>query len=211
MEEIRQMNAAKEYADLVDKLSGIIKSHIVISGEEITEIHALSDTSRSPKQIARDIQSALMVRFGLNVDHKLISIAQIPSENTVKFKDRLVFEEISISKSKQHSSARVTLRDGDSTFNGEASGLNDCMEVNKMICQATLNAVANFADPGVRLSPVAVNVFDLAGEKAVAVSIAVKIQSSVEHFLGSSFIGDDAGSAVVKATLDALNRKLANT
>lgn len=82
MEEIRQMSSVKKYMDLIDKLAGIIKSHIVINDEEITEIHVLSDTSRSPKQLARDIQSALMVRFGVNVDHKLISIAQIPSKNT---------------------------------------------------------------------------------------------------------------------------------
>jgi len=211
MEEIRQMSLVKEYMDLIDKLSGIIKSHIVINDEEITEIHVLSDTSRSPKQVARDIQSALMVRFGVNVDHKLISIAQIPSENTMKLTDRLVFEEISISKNKERFTARVTLCDGNSTFSGEATGLNDPIEVNKIICQATLNAVLNFINPCVVLSPVEIKAFDLAGEKAVAVCIAVKIQSKVEHFLGSSFIGDDAGSAVVKAALDALNRKLANT
>ena len=209
--ENNQSTLVKEYSGLIDKLPGVIKSSIILSDDVITEIHVLSDTGRSPKQIARDIQSAILVQFGTTIDHKLISIAQIPSETSTKLRDRLVFEEISISKNKNRSTASVTLCDGESTFSGEASALNDSMEVNKMVCQATLNAVSNFIEPVMMLSPIDVKIFDLTGEKAIAVCIAVKIQDSVERFLGSSFVGDDAGSAVVKATLDALNRKISNT
>ncbi|MGX8702320.1 hypothetical protein [Caproiciproducens sp.] len=205
-----QSTAAKEYSDLIDKLPGVIKSSIVQSGDTITEIHVLSDMSRSPKQIARDIQSAILVRFDTTVDHKLISIAQIPSENSRKIKDRLVFEEISIAKSKNRSTAAVSLCDGESTFSGEASALNDSVDVNKMICQATLNAVSNFIEPDMSLSPIDVKLFDLTEGKAVAVCIAVNFRNSVERCLGSSFVGDDASSAVVKATLDALNRRISS-
>ncbi|MBW7572621.1 hypothetical protein [Caproiciproducens faecalis] len=198
------------YSDLIDKLPGVIKSSIVQSGDTITEIHVLSDTSRSPKQIARDIQSAIFVQFDTTIDHKVISIAQIPSENTQRIKDRLVFEEISISKSKNRSTATVSLCDGETAYSGEASALNDSVEINKMICQATLNAVSNFIEPDMSLSPIDVKLFDLTEEKAVAVCIAVNFKNSVERYLGSSFVGDDAGYAVVKATLDALNRKISN-
>ena len=205
-----QSTVTKEYSDLIDKLPGVIKSSIVQSGDAITEIHVLSDMSRSPKQIARDIQSAILVQFNTTIDHKLISIAQIPSENSRKIKDRLVFEEISIAKSKNRSTAAVSLCDGESTFSGEASALNDSVDVNKMICQATLNAVSNFIEPDMSLSPIDVKLFDLTEGKAVAVCIAVKFRNSVERCLGSSFVGDDAGYAVVKATLDALNRRISS-
>ena len=205
-----QSTVTKEYSDLIDKLPGVIKSSIVQSGDAITEIHVLSDMSRSPKQIARDIQSAILVQFNTTIDHKLISIAQIPSENSRKIKDRLVFEEISIAKSKNRSTAAVSLCDGEATFSGEASALNDSVDVNKMICQATLNAVSNFIEPDMSLSPIDVKLFDLTEGKAVAVCIAVKFRNSVERCLGSSFVGDDAGYAVVKATLDALNRRISS-
>ncbi|MGX8710856.1 MAG: hypothetical protein ACQGTM_11505 [bacterium] len=205
-----QSTIIKEYSDLIDKLPGVIKSSIVQSGDAITEIHVLSDMSRSPKQIARDIQSAILVQFNTTIDHKLISIAQIPSEDSRKIKDRLVFEEISIAKSKNRSTAAVSLCDGESTFSGEASALNDSVDVNKMICQATLNAVTNFIEPEMSLSPIDVKLFDLTEGKAVAVCIAVKFRNSVERYLGSSFVGDDAGYAVVKATLDALNRRISS-
>lgn len=200
----------KEYHDLIGKLPGVMNSSIVFSDDEISEIHVLADTRRSPKQISRDIQSAVMVQFGVSIDHKLISIAQIPSENEIRLNHRLIFDEISLSKNKELSSAVVTLTDGDASFSGTASSLNDSLEISKMICQATLNAIQNFVSDGVVLSVADVKVFDLTGEKAVAVCIAVKTKDIVTRFLGSSFVGDDIGIAVVKATLDALNRKITN-
>lgn len=210
MESNNQSAVAKEYTDLIGKLPSVMKSSIVFSGDAISELHVLSDTRRSPKQIVRDIQSAIMVQFGVNIDHKLISIAQIPAENDLKTRGRLIFEEISVSKNKNGSTAAVTLFDGEVSVVGESSGLNDSMEINKMVCRATLNAVEKLTEFSVLLSPVDVKILDLTGEKAVAVCIAVKSKDIMERFVGCSFIGDDSGTAVVKATLDALNRKIAN-
>jgi hypothetical protein len=210
MENGNQSAVTKEYSNLIDKLPGVIKSNIVFSDDAITEIHVLSDTRRSPKQIVRDIQSAIMVQFDVNIDHKMVSIAQIQGQNDLKLRNRLVFDEISITKNKDNSTAAVVLCDGETSFKGEASCLNDTMEVNKMVCRATVDAVKGSIDSDVLLSPADVKVFDLVGKKAVAVCIAVKFKETVEHFVGCSFIGDDTGTAVVKATLDALNRKIAN-
>ncbi|HBE86254.1 MAG TPA: hypothetical protein DDW53_13930 [Lachnoclostridium sp.] len=150
-----------------------------------------------------------MAQYGANIDHKVISIAQIPAENDLRLHNRLIFDEINLSRSKERSSATVSLSDGDSTFSGTATSLNDRLEVNKMICQATLSAVENFIDDNVLLSVADVKTFDLSGEKAVSVCIAVKSKSRVDRMIGSSFIGDDSGTAVVKATMDALNRRIA--
>lgn len=209
MAESNQNTIAKQYNDLIDKLPGVMNSSIVFSEDEISEIHVLADTRRAPKQIARDIQSAIMAQYGAAVDHKLISIAQIPSENTIRLRSRLVFEEISLSRNKEHSSATVSLSDGEASFSGTATALNDRLEINRMICQATLSAVENFVDENVLLSVADVKTFDLSGEKAVAVCIAVKSKNKVDRLVGSAFVGDDSGIAVVKATLDALNRRIA--
>ncbi len=209
MADSNQNVIAKQYNDLIGKLSGVVNSSIVFSDNEISEIHVLADARKSPKQISRDIQSAIMAQYGISIDHKLISIAQIPVENDLRLRSRLIFDEISLSKNKEHSSATVTLTDGDSAFSGTASAVNDRLEINKMVCQATLSAIENFMDESAALSVVDVQVFELSGEKAIAVCIAVKSKNRVDRLLGSSFVGDDNGIAVVKATLDALNRRIA--
>lgn len=210
MSENRQNIAIGQYNDLICKLPGVMSANVVVSGEDISEIHILADIRRAPKQIARDVQSAIMAQFGVDVDHKLISIAQIPAQAHPKLRGRLVFEEICTSKNKERSSATVTLSDGETTYSGTAAALNDRLEVNRMICQATLSAVENFIEDSVLLSVADVKAFDLGGERAVAVSVAIKTGSRVERVIGSAFAGDDGSTAVVRATMDALNRKIAN-
>ena len=68
----------EEYQALLNQLPGIINSKIIVDEEgNLIEIHILSDTGRSPKQIVRDVQSALLANNNLKVDHKIISVAQI--------------------------------------------------------------------------------------------------------------------------------------
>ncbi|NLJ30825.1 MAG: hypothetical protein GX424_04360 [Clostridiales bacterium] len=204
-----QTTTTRHYSELIDKLPGVMSSSIVFSGDNISEIHILSNTSRAPKQIVRDIQSAIMAQYGVSVDHKLISVAQIPSENEMRMRARLIFEEINVSKNKERTSATVTLSGGDTSFTGTAFAMNDQLEINKMICHATLNAVENFTDKSVHLSVSDAKQFNLGGETAVAVCIAVRSNGKVERLLGGAFVSTDNETAVVKATLDALNRKIA--
>lgn len=209
MPEISQDEAAKQYGSLIGQLPGVINSNIVFSGGEIAELHVLSDTRRSPKQIVRDIQSALMAQYGVNVDHRVISVAQIPAESGRVRRGRLIFEEIRLSKSKGTCSATVVLSDGETAFEGTASCMNDCWENYKTISSATLRAIEDYLNGEMTFSVTDVKLFELTGKTAAAVSVAVKQNDRTEHLLGSSFIGDDTGTAVVKATMDALNRKIA--
>jgi len=43
--------------------------------ETLVEIHVLSSSLRSPKQVARDIQAVLRTDLGLTVDHRIVSVA----------------------------------------------------------------------------------------------------------------------------------------
>lgn len=208
MADSNQNELARQYEELICKLPGVIHSSVIFSNQDISEIHVLADTRRSPKQIARDIESAIAAQYGVIVDHKVISIAQIPTVNQPKLRGRLIFDEINISKNKERSTAAVTLTNGEASYSGSASSLNDSLEVNKMICQATLAAVENFLEEAVQLSVADVKTFDLGGQEAVAVCVAAKSGSRIDRLIGSAFIGDDSGIAVVKAALDALNRKI---
>ena len=59
-----------------------IRAARIVSSDEgvIQEIHNLADPSKSPKQLVRDIESTIMASFGIPVDHKKISIAQLGHE-----------------------------------------------------------------------------------------------------------------------------------
>ncbi len=48
-------------------------------GEELTEIHVVSSSGRTPKQLVRDIQSMLRTELGITIDHRIVSVALVRS------------------------------------------------------------------------------------------------------------------------------------
>ncbi|HXF95712.1 MAG TPA: hypothetical protein VNI61_06375 [Gemmatimonadales bacterium] len=67
----------KRAENLIASLTGILSARVVVSPlGEVTEIHVLTRNDVQPKQVVRNIESALMAQLGLKVDHRKISVAQ---------------------------------------------------------------------------------------------------------------------------------------
>ena len=63
--------------NLLTSLEGILSARVVTTPlGEVSEIHVLASSGLSPKQIVRNIESALLAQLGLKIDHRKISIAQ---------------------------------------------------------------------------------------------------------------------------------------
>src|SRR5947208_4748812 len=44
-------------------------------GDDVTEIHVVTSSRRSPKQIVRDVQAVLRTDLALVIDHRIVSVA----------------------------------------------------------------------------------------------------------------------------------------
>lgn len=67
---------------LLGSLAGVISARAVTGGGgRLLEIHVLADRSLHPKQVVRNVESALNAALRLNVDRRIISVAQLDSEN----------------------------------------------------------------------------------------------------------------------------------
>lgn len=63
--------------NLLTSLEGILSARVVTTPlGEVSEIHILAQSGLQPKQIVRNVESALLAQLGLRVDHRKISIAQ---------------------------------------------------------------------------------------------------------------------------------------
>jgi hypothetical protein len=63
--------------ELLCSLNGVASVRVVARpGGEIEEIHVLTTTEVTPKQTVRNVESALKAHFGMEVDHRIISVAQ---------------------------------------------------------------------------------------------------------------------------------------
>jgi hypothetical protein len=67
-----------ELEGLITALNGVMASSVVLADNgRIDEIHVLADARIQPKQIVRNIESALSAGLGVTVDRRMISVAQV--------------------------------------------------------------------------------------------------------------------------------------
>ena len=67
----------KRAENLISSLTGVMSARIVVTPQgEISEIHVLTAGEVQPKQVVRNIESALMAQLGVKIDHRKISVEQ---------------------------------------------------------------------------------------------------------------------------------------
>jgi hypothetical protein len=69
---------ASEIEDLIAALTGVRGARVTLNDiGRINEIHILAEARSHPKQIVRNVESALSAGLGLTVDRRFISVAQV--------------------------------------------------------------------------------------------------------------------------------------
>jgi len=63
--------------NLLTSLEGVLSARVEVTPlGEVAAIHVLAANGQTPKQVVRNVESALLAHLGLKVDHRKISIAQ---------------------------------------------------------------------------------------------------------------------------------------
>jgi len=192
-----------------------IKAARVVAGPDgqIQEVHVLALPSKSPKQLVRDIESTIMARFGIPIDHKKISIAQlgqeaIPAEPEMPSEVRARIVGINANVSGVHATTSVTLELEGDTYVGEAAGPASQTGRQRLVAQATLNAVEQYSHGAHTFALEDVAVMTL-GRESVAVSCVTVVSPLGEQsYAGSALVRQNDKDSIVRATLDAINRRL---
>ena len=64
----------------IESLRDVASARVQVEGDAITEIHVLSKSNRSPKQIVRDVQSVLINLMNRTIDYRKVSVAYLSAE-----------------------------------------------------------------------------------------------------------------------------------
>lgn len=183
---------------------------MVIEEDQIVEIHVLADNTRSPKQLVRDIESMLKVKFDLELNHKCISVVQLPGEDVVPQKgdSRIKLQKIGYTISDGKASVFITLQRKEECYEATVSSYH--IQENRMhlAAKATLTAVEDYAGIEEKFQVVEVQKVNIANQEAALVMVAFNTKGGKEFLLGTSFNRTDDLEASARATLDAVNRKL---
>jgi hypothetical protein len=199
----------EEFEETIAQLDAVEAVRVVRKGSRITELHVLAVPSKSPKQVARDIQSLAMARYGVNVDRRVISVVQLAADS---IKQRTLQRPALVRIREETDSTRMTLTVTLAWQNGEhigaASGPDAASARLRLVGEATLQAMESiFTDT----PPLALDSIGTAGVGMRTASIAVIVfagKQGEELVVGSALSSGDADAAAVKAVLDALNRRL---
>jgi len=204
VDETLKQNIEKHIMKLPDVLSCRLKR----IQDQIVEIHVLSTFGRNPKQISRDIQSLCMAAYDIEVDRKIISVAQTYSDEQY-ISSRVLFKEVSHHvKESQISEVRVTIGFSEEEKTGFVTGVNSKSNNNRMAVAATIKALSEIFKLSSQLVLEEVRVVEISGEEAVLVAICVMNGFDEEIVVGTALLKRSLNESIVRATLDALNRKI---
>lgn len=224
----------KRAEELILTLPGVVSAKIIESESgAVEQIHVLTTAELTPKQVVRNIESALMAHLAMRVDHRKISVA-ITSEAKAKpmpahptparqfvvgagatpeggvrryTARRLYFEDVEVRGSRSKGvSCRVTLRKGEASYIGEAHGIEGDRSRLDLAARAAVFAIGSAEGREGQLAVEGVKVMEAFDREYVFVGVTVRNGRDSQLLVGNCEIKGSAETASALAVLSATNR-----
>ena len=209
----------KRVENLITALTGVLSARVVVTPlGEVSEVHVLTRSDIQPKQVVRNIESALMAQLGFKIDHRKISVAQTadvrPIEAlhneaiTERAKKRVVVfrgMEVRPSDRPQRILVRVKLAFGEREASAEELGTDTVR--NRV--EAAARAAAACLDELIPDNSIALegaSMIDAFDRKFVMVAVHGLGGREAQLLVGTCEIRESAERSAVLAVLDATNR-----
>jgi hypothetical protein len=211
----------KRAENLLTSLQGVLSARVVVSPiGEVTEVHVLTQPGTHPKQVVRNVESALLAQLGLKVDHRRISVAQTAEVKPIEALERHAVREQALRRSIVFVgvSARavrpgrveieVTLSAGGDDVTGRLEVADTARTRVQGAARATVLALVGLVpDATIELEGAKViRAFD--EEFVFAGAYVVEGRKSAQLLPGTCRLEDNPERAAVLAVLDATNRWL---
>jgi hypothetical protein len=202
--------AYKKYCELIEKLDGVLNVKFVGNEkDDIVELHVLASKSIHPKQLVRNIESALLSKFDYTIDRKIISIAQIESELYIS-PERIRFLALNL---RYTSNSEVVInvelqKDGETFSSSESVNAADT-DIKTAVANATLSSVHKYLNNKNIFKIVKIQSQVLC-DKEIIISIVNchENKASDELLVGVCMVSSDPNIATVKSVLNTINREI---
>lgn len=185
------------------------------------------DAGADEVAVATQVNQLLRQDFGLGVDSSRIQLleeSETPARRLASVPDgrpfttteaevvtrggRLLIQRMQLVSAAPGVSAAVTLAMNGQTFVGEVDGPAAASSVHRSVAEATLRAVESFAAGLVRLHLERIEVVDVDEDQMVLAVVTLTSTLGTERLIGVSAVREDVRQAVIRASLDAINRRL---
>ena len=180
------------------------------------EVHVLARSGKAAKQIVRDVQSVALASFGIELDRRIVSVVQLAANgtgtveqtDTAETTTRPRIVTVQAQSTRLRTAVQVTLGTDDDERTGFAEGSVATSARPRLLADATLDALRQL-EPAAECLDVDTAQVARAGAHDVVVVLLVSVDPPYErHLSGSAIVHQSADDAVVRAVLDATNRRL---
>lgn len=205
--------------NLLTSLEGVLSARVVTTPlGEVSEVHVLAQAGLAPKQLVRNIESALLAQLGLKVDHRKISIAQTADVKPLEVvekgvaRDRAMrraalFESLFVAPGKRPHRVSITVT---LSFAGRsASAEEESSDTPRSKVEAAARASISVLDQLLSDHSVALEgakIQEAFDREFVLVAVQGLGGREAVLLVGTAEIKESAERAAVFATLDATNR-----
>jgi len=188
----------------INRLESVTSAKVMSMGAVIEEIHVIAPRMFRPKKVVRDIESLLLVRFGIRIDHRCVSIVRMDGMLTEYVQNtRPRIEQVT----RENGTVRLSLSVAGKTIVGEARGSAEEGEL-EVTGRAAIHAIEQVLQtPGV-LTLLKTHVAEMAEHQVVLAVIRWLFGDQEELLIGASLVHQDPVEAMARASLDAVNRRL---
>jgi len=194
---------------LLNQLRDVIAAKVVLDEHAgIAAIRVLAKAGRNARHLVRDVQSALMGKFGLEVAAENITVAQLADELEEELiPPRVQFHGVSWGLYGGSAEVQVQLAAPGASIIGSASGPATVNGRTRLAAEATLDAIHSYLGQEV-FELVDVRIVPMSEQRVAVVAVSLVGNEGNGSYVGCGLVRLDESEAVARATLSALNRYL---
>ena len=209
----------KRVENLITGLTGVLSARVVVTPlGEVSEVHVLTTSDIQPKQVVRNIESALMAQLGFKIDHRKISVAQTADVRPIealqeeaiaeRSKRRVVvFKNLEVRPSErpQRVQVRVKLAFGEKEAQADELGTDTTRNRVEAAARATATCLDDLL-PDNSIALEGAQIIEAFDRKFVLVAVHGLGGREAQLLTGTCEIRESAERSAVLAVLDATNR-----
>ena len=187
------------------------------------EVHVVAGGVKPAKQVVRDVQSVAMAQFDLDIDHRIVSVVQIPDDavevgepvaaasataaSAESTGPRPALTSITTERRGNDAIVSVTLGIDGSAFSGTADGPASPVHRPRVVAAATLAALTELL--GIEAHVDSSQILEIGVRDVAVTTLVLEIPRLGEQAVcGSALVRGDAEDAVARSVLAAVNRRL---
>lgn len=205
--------------NLLTSLEGVLSARVVTTPlGEVSEVHVLATNAQTPKQVVRNVESALLAHLGLRIDHRKISVAHTAEVQPIKALEEsavrtrvnqraVLFEDVTVTTGPRQRWVTVTvsLSSGGEIEQAQEDGPDTPRQRLEAVARAAVRLVQRHVERHA-LALEGVQTVEAFGRAWVLVAVQAAGGRQSAMLAGTAEIRESVEHATVFAVLDATNR-----